>query len=78
MILEKDQEVCEDPRGIVVNGDAVRISYQVGIGEGLTKRIGHSLFFLGTFSDFGANVYSRYRHPLLPQGKLPTASVYEV
>ncbi|KAJ5467404.1 MonooxygenaseFAD-binding [Penicillium sp. IBT 31633x] len=43
VILEKDQEVCEDPRGIVVNGDAVRISYQVGIGEGLTKRIGSDM-----------------------------------
>lgn len=40
VILEKDTEVCEDPRGIVVNGDAVRISYQIGIGEGLTTRIG--------------------------------------
>jgi hypothetical protein len=40
IILEKETEVCEDPRGIVVNGDAVRISYQIGIGEGLTKRIG--------------------------------------
>ncbi|SPO07711.1 related to monooxygenase [Cephalotrichum gorgonifer] len=43
VILEKDAEVCEDPRGIVVNGDAVRISYQIGIGEGLTKRIGKDI-----------------------------------
>ncbi|KAK2750485.1 hypothetical protein FQN55_002085 [Onygenales sp. PD_40] len=43
VILEKDVEVCEDPRGIVVNGDAVRISYQIGIGEGLTKRIGKDI-----------------------------------
>ncbi|KAK0646764.1 hypothetical protein B0T16DRAFT_327700 [Cercophora newfieldiana] len=43
VILEKDTEVCEDPRGIVVNGDAVRISYQIGIGEGLTKRIGKDI-----------------------------------
>jgi hypothetical protein len=43
IILEKDTEVCEDPRGIVVNGDAVRISYQIGIGEGLTKRIGKGM-----------------------------------
>ncbi|OAL22285.1 hypothetical protein AYO22_07329 [Fonsecaea multimorphosa] len=42
-IFEKDVEVCEDPRGIVVNGDAVRISYQIGIGEGLTKRIGKDI-----------------------------------
>lgn len=40
VILEKELEVCEDPRGIVVNGDAVRISYQVGIGDSLTKKIG--------------------------------------
>lgn len=44
VILEKEQQVCEDPRGIVVNGDAVRISYQVGIGEGLTKKIGHGVY----------------------------------
>ncbi|KAF9895305.1 hypothetical protein FE257_000209 [Aspergillus nanangensis] len=43
VILEKELEVCEDPRGIVVNGDAVRISYQVGIGEGLTKKIGSDI-----------------------------------
>ncbi|KAK3688882.1 hypothetical protein B0T22DRAFT_407582 [Podospora appendiculata] len=43
ILLEKDTEVCEDPRGIVVNGDAVRISYQIGIGEGLTKRIGKDI-----------------------------------
>ncbi|KAK3380614.1 hypothetical protein B0T24DRAFT_697177 [Lasiosphaeria ovina] len=46
IILEKDTEVCEDPRGIVVNGDAVRISYQIGIGEGLTKRIGKDISVL--------------------------------
>ncbi|KAB5546807.1 hypothetical protein GE09DRAFT_1035118 [Coniochaeta sp. 2T2.1] len=46
IILERDTEVCEDPRGIVVNGDAVRISYQVGIGEGLTKRIGKDIGIL--------------------------------
>ncbi|EED14951.1 conserved hypothetical protein [Talaromyces stipitatus ATCC 10500] len=43
VILEKELEVCEDPRGIVVNGDAVRISYQVGIGDELTKKIGSDL-----------------------------------
>lgn len=45
VILEKELQVCEDPRGIVVNGDAVRISYQVGIGEGLTKKIGSGELF---------------------------------
>ncbi|OBT98290.1 hypothetical protein VE01_03179 [Pseudogymnoascus verrucosus] len=43
VILEKDIEICEDPRGIVINGDAVRISYQIGIGEGLTTRIGKDI-----------------------------------
>ncbi|KAK2811067.1 hypothetical protein FQN50_002402 [Emmonsiellopsis sp. PD_5] len=50
VILEKDVEVCEDPRGIVVNGDAVRISYQIGIGEGLTKRIGKDIGVLNFHS----------------------------
>ncbi|PLN82185.1 FAD/NAD(P)-binding domain-containing protein [Aspergillus taichungensis] len=56
VILEKEQEVCEDPRGIVVNGDAVRISYQVGIGEGLTKKIGHRIF---STTDIGALNFHR-------------------
>lgn len=47
LILEKETEVCDDPRGIVVNGDAVRISYQLGIGEVLTKRIGKGKYLCG-------------------------------
>ena len=40
LIIEKVREVDEDPRGIVISGDAVRISYQLGIGEALTTKIG--------------------------------------
>jgi hypothetical protein len=40
IIIEKGLEVDEDPRGIVISGDAVRISYSLGIGEALTTKIG--------------------------------------
>ena len=40
IILEKELGVNEDPRGVFLAGDAVRIFYQVGIGEDMTK-IGH-------------------------------------
>lgn len=40
VILEKELSVNEDPRGVFLAGDAVRIFYQVGIGEDMAK-IGH-------------------------------------
>lgn len=40
LIIEKALDVDEDPRGIVISGDAVRISYCLGIGEALTTKIG--------------------------------------
>ncbi|KAF8854801.1 FAD/NAD(P)-binding domain-containing protein [Acephala macrosclerotiorum] len=40
IILEKELEVTEDPRAIAIAGDAVRISYQMGIGDVLVKDIG--------------------------------------
>ena len=40
VILEKELSVNEDPRGVFLAGDAVRIFYQVGIGEVMAK-IGH-------------------------------------
>lgn len=40
MLLEKELEVTEDPRGIAITGDAVRISYQLGIGDELVNKIG--------------------------------------
>jgi hypothetical protein len=33
--------VTEDPRGIAIVGDAVRISYQMGIGDMLVTKIGN-------------------------------------
>jgi hypothetical protein len=32
--------VSEDPRGIAIAGDAVRVSYQLGIGNALVSKIG--------------------------------------
>ncbi|MCJ1297267.1 hypothetical protein MMC08_000053 [Hypocenomyce scalaris] len=40
VILEMELEVSEDPRGIAIAGDAVRISYQLGIGDALVAKIG--------------------------------------
>jgi 2-polyprenyl-6-methoxyphenol hydroxylase-like FAD-dependent oxidoreductase len=40
IILEKEETVNEDPRGVFLAGDAVRIFYQVGIGEVMAD-IGH-------------------------------------
>lgn len=33
MILEKEVGIGEDPRGVYLAGDAVRILYQLGIGD---------------------------------------------
>lgn len=41
VILEKELEVTEDPRGITLTGDAVRISHQLGAGDELMTKIGH-------------------------------------
>jgi 2-polyprenyl-6-methoxyphenol hydroxylase-like FAD-dependent oxidoreductase len=40
VIIEKEAQVSEDPRGIAIAGDAVRIAYQLGIGDTLTSKIG--------------------------------------
>jgi len=32
-ILERDLEIGEDPRGVYLAGEAVRILYQLGIGD---------------------------------------------
>lgn len=40
IILEKEKFINEDPRGVFLAGDAVRIFYQVGIGENIAA-IGH-------------------------------------
>ena len=41
VILEKELDINQDPRGVALIGDAVRIFYHVGIG-GEMERIGHS------------------------------------
>jgi hypothetical protein len=43
--MEKELEVSEDPRGITITGDAVRLSYALGIGNELTTKIGQSEIF---------------------------------
>jgi 2-polyprenyl-6-methoxyphenol hydroxylase-like FAD-dependent oxidoreductase len=31
--LEKETEIDEDPRGVFLAGDAIRVLYQIGIGD---------------------------------------------
>lgn len=33
MILEKEVSIGEDPRGVYLAGDAIRVLYQLGIGD---------------------------------------------
>jgi hypothetical protein len=40
IILEKEQAITQDPRGVSLSGDAIRILYDIGIGDKL-KGIGH-------------------------------------
>ncbi|KAI1745378.1 monooxygenase-like protein [Xylaria scruposa] len=42
IILEKDLEIAEDPRGVAITHDAVRICWGLGLGEDMDK-IGHEL-----------------------------------
>ncbi|KAI1754704.1 hypothetical protein F4782DRAFT_456780 [Xylaria castorea] len=42
IILEKDLEIAEDPRGVAITHDAVRICWDLGLGENMDK-IGHEL-----------------------------------
>ncbi|KAI8945221.1 hypothetical protein F4801DRAFT_569154 [Xylaria longipes] len=42
VILEKDLEIAEDPRGVAITHDAVRICWDLGLGEDMDK-IGHEL-----------------------------------
>ncbi|TVY44103.1 3-(3-hydroxy-phenyl)propionate/3-hydroxycinnamic acid hydroxylase [Lachnellula subtilissima] len=43
IILEKQVEVIEDPRGISIAGDAVRVTYQLGIGDALFNTFGSEI-----------------------------------
>lgn len=45
MILEKELDITEDPRGVYLAGDAVRVLYQLGIGDQIDI-IGHRKFSL--------------------------------
>jgi 2-polyprenyl-6-methoxyphenol hydroxylase-like FAD-dependent oxidoreductase len=67
IILEKGVGVNEDPRGVFLAGDAVRIFYQVGVGEEM-ERIGHRKSILkvrNRSNEF--NLVLRSRNCQLPQ-----------
>ncbi|KAH7160566.1 putative monooxygenase [Dactylonectria estremocensis] len=42
IILEKEQGITQDPRGVSLSGDAIRILYDIGIGDKL-RGIGHEV-----------------------------------
>ncbi|KAB5515387.1 putative monooxygenase [Coniochaeta sp. 2T2.1] len=54
IILEKEQAITQDPRGVSLSGDAIRILYDIGIGDKLGT-IGHDaekiLFHKATFKN---------------------------
>jgi hypothetical protein len=43
VILEKELEVGDDPRGVYLAADAVRILYSLGLGKYMST-IGHGMF----------------------------------
>lgn len=43
LILEKEQDVTEDPRGVYLAEDAIRILYELGIRDQM-KKIGHGIY----------------------------------
>lgn len=43
VILEKDLEISSDPRGVYLTGDAVRILYDLGLGDQV-PHIGHGSY----------------------------------
>jgi hypothetical protein len=42
-VFEKEKEIIDDPRGVYLAGDAVRILYHLGLGKHM-KAIGHGTF----------------------------------
>ncbi len=44
-ILEQDLGIGEDPRGVYLAGDAVRVLYQLGIGDQM-EFIGEGVFYV--------------------------------
>jgi 2-polyprenyl-6-methoxyphenol hydroxylase-like FAD-dependent oxidoreductase len=40
IILEKESDIVEDPRGVYLAADAIRILYALGLGDVMPK-IGH-------------------------------------
>jgi hypothetical protein len=51
IILEKEQDITEDPRGVYLAGDAVRIVCDIGVQEDQMSAIGHSELY--TFKGLG-------------------------
>lgn len=74
--------MTEDPRGIVIAGDAVRISYQMRIGDVLVTKIGSGKAIISNnqgSSHNHANLISANRHgrTQLPLQDLSKPAVYE-
>ncbi|KAH7124646.1 hypothetical protein EDB81DRAFT_911677 [Dactylonectria macrodidyma] len=77
IILEKDKEITTDPRGVYLTGDAIRIFYDLGIGQEM-KDIGHKVhkinFHKSSFSEkpfFSLNIgTSNALKQVVPEGML--------
>ncbi|KAL3408523.1 hypothetical protein V8F44DRAFT_616601 [Aspergillus fumigatus] len=51
IILEKGHDVTQDPRGVVLTGDALRSLWTLGLGKHVSS-IGHGRCYISTFSRF--------------------------
>lgn len=78
MILEKETDVSEDPRGIALTGDAVRIGYQLGVGPALTSKIGHGARPETLLASILLTNQLRHWRCLFPSSKLSQSPVHEL
>lgn len=51
IILEKGHDITQDPRGVVLTGDALRSLWTLGLGKHVSS-IGHGRCYISTFSRF--------------------------
>ena len=45
VILEKEEDITQDPRGVVLTGDALRSLWTLGLGKYITS-IGQGMFYV--------------------------------
>lgn len=48
IILEKEKDIVDDPRGVYLAGDALRVLWKLGLGDQMPS-IGHGILLLTFF-----------------------------